>query len=297
MQKLIKILLVLSLAILSVYSFGSSAETVSQKKQAAPVTVESSTSTTTTTSTSADESDTLTKKLVPNDAKIEAIKTKVKTVYPQIIVDTVSMSPMKGWFEATAGNMVFYVSEDVHHMFVGELLDLTLLESERDLTENVRRKLREKLLSNLNIKDMIVYPVKEGQKKLASVTAFIDSDCGFCHKLHEEARKLADAGIELRYLAFPRAGVGSPTYTRMVSAWCSESRSEALNTLMKGEQIPAKECTNPIAEQFLLGQKLGIAGTPTLFLEDGTMIPGYMPADKLAEEAIKHVKPGSSNKK
>jgi thiol:disulfide interchange protein DsbC len=196
-----------------------------------------------------------------------------------------------------AGNTVFYLSEDMRHMFLGELLDLTLPESDRDLTEKVRRNIREKLLDNLNIKDMIVYPVKEGQKKQASVTAFIDADCGFCHKLHEEIQKLADAGIELRYLAFPRAGVGSPTYTHMVSAWCSENRNEALNILMKGGEIPAKECSNPVADQFLLGQKLGISGTPTLFLEDGSVIPGYMPADKLEEEAVKHVKPELVKKK
>jgi thiol:disulfide interchange protein DsbC len=263
MQKLIKIFLISSLAVLSVYSFGPSAET----------------------------------KSAPNDAKMDVIKTKLKAAYPQITIDSISVSPMKGWFEAIAGNTVLYVSEDTHHMFAGELLDLTLPEAERDLTENVRRGLRLKLLKNLNTKDTIVYPIKEGQPKRATVVAFIDSDCTYCHKLHEEAGKLADAGIELHYMAFPRAGVGSSTYNHMVSAWCSEDRNQAFNALMKGEDIPAKECSNPVADQFLLGQKLGVAGTPTLFLEDGSMIPGYMPADKLAEEAVKHAKPESGTNK
>lgn len=266
MRTRIKILLISSLVILGIYGFGLSAETVSQNKKAAS------------------------NGSMLNDAKIDAIKATIKAAYPQITLDSVSRSPVKGWFEIVAGNTVLYISEDTHHLFAGELLDITLPEAERDLTENVRRGLRLKLLKNLNTKDMIVYPVKEGQPKRATVIAFIDSDCTYCHKLHEEIGKLADAGIELQYMAFPRAGVGSPTYTHMVSAWCAENRNEAFNSLMKGEEIPAKECSNPVADQFLLGQKLGIAGTPTLFLEDGSAIPGYMPADKLAVEAVQHLK-------
>jgi thiol:disulfide interchange protein DsbC len=281
MQKLIKILLMSLLAILSTYSFQLSAETVSHKKQGSSASSDAS--------KSSDSGS--------NEAKITAVKAKVKSAYPQITLDSVRVSPVKGWFEATAGNAVLYVSEDANYLFAGELLDLNLPEEERGLTEKVRRGLRLEMLKKINTKDMVVYPVKKGTVKKTSVIAFIDSDCTFCHKLHEEHEKLADAGIELQYIAFPRAGVGSPTYTHMVSAWCAENRIEAFNTLMKGGEIPAKECSNPIADQFLLGQKLGIAGTPTLFFEDGSMVPGYLQADKLAEEALKHIKPSSSEKK
>ncbi len=278
MQKLINVLLISCLAILSSYSFQLSAETVLHKNSA-------SSDVATFSDAGSDE------------AKIHAIKAKVKSAYPQVTLDSVNLSPVSGWFEATAGNTVLYVSADANHLFAGELLDLNLPEEERDLTEKVRRGLRLAMLKNLNTKDMVVYPVKKAKAKKATVIAFVDVDCTFCHKLHEELGKLADAGIEVQYLSFPRAGVGSPTYTRMVSAWCTENRNQAFDTLMKGGEISAKECSNPVADQFLLGQKLGISGTPTLFFEDGSMVPGYLPADKLAEEAIKHLKPSVTQKK
>ncbi|MEY3182218.1 MAG: hypothetical protein RLZ35_203 [Pseudomonadota bacterium] len=285
MQKFIKIVLLSSLAALSVYSFGPSAETIVNKKK--PIAEKTSPTATagSETKTSVDKS----------DAKITAIKSKLKAAYPDVNLDFIQESPVKGWFQAGAGNTVLYISDDAHHMMVGELLDLNLAEPDRNITENLRRNFRLKLLNGLNVKDMIVYPVKADKKKQATVIAFIDSDCGYCHKLHEEKDKLAEAGIELHYLAFPRAGVGSETYKHMVSAWCAEDRGKTFDALMKKEEIAQKECTNPVADQFLLGQKIGLTGTPTLLFEDGTLIPGYMPADKLAEEAIKHVKKSSTS--
>jgi len=40
---------------------------------------------------------------------------------------------------------------------------------------------------------------------------------------------------------------------------------------------------NPVAEQYSLGQRLGVNGTPAIILEDGTVLPGYMPPAALAQ--------------
>jgi thiol:disulfide interchange protein DsbC len=36
------------------------------------------------------------------------------------------------------------------------------------------------------------------------------------------------------------------------------------------------------AQQYELGQDIGVTGTPAIVLEDGRMLPGYMPAAELA---------------
>jgi thiol:disulfide interchange protein DsbC len=41
------------------------------------------------------------------------------------------------------------------------------------------------------------------------------------------------------------------------------------------------DCKNPVAEQLEISKKIGVNGTPAIFLSDGTAIPGYVPADKL----------------
>ncbi len=44
-----------------------------------------------------------------------------------------------------------------------------------------------------------------------------------------------------------------------------------------------KKCDNPVKTQYELGQKIGVTGTPALITETGRLIPGYMPADRLAK--------------
>ncbi len=133
---------------------------------------------------------------------------------------------------------------------------------------------------------MIIYKPKEETK--AVITIFTDLDCSYCRKLHAEIPKLVDMGIEVRYLAFPRQGVGSPAYDTLVAIWCARDRSEAMTQAMHGQSPGIMTCANPVENHMRLGQKAGIAGTPTIIFADGTMSPGYSSASRLARDAIKH---------
>ena len=122
----------------------------------------------------------------------------------------------------------------------------------------------------------------------AVVTIFTDLDCAYCKKQHEETAAAVEQGIEIRYLAYPRRGKGSSTYNRMVSVWCSKDKAAALSEAMEGGSVAVKTCKHPIDSQYAYGRKLGIAGTPTIIFEDGTIYGGYLSADRLVREAIKH---------
>ena len=114
-----------------------------------------------------------------------------------------------------------------------------------------------------------------------TVTVFTDIDCGYCRKLHNEMNGYHDNGIRVRYMFFPRAGVGSDSYQKAVSVWCADDRNEAMTQAKQGRPLPEKQCENPVREELLLGRLLGVNGTPAIFLESGEMIPGYVPPDKL----------------
>jgi len=143
-----------------------------------------------------------------------------------------------------------------------------------------------KVLSEIKTSHMIIYKPKEETK--AVVTIFTDLECGYCRKLHEEVPKLNALGIEVRYLAFPRRGVGSTTYNRMVSIWCASNPKEALAKAMWGEMPASKTCSHSIDAQYQLGRKMGISGTPTLVFSDGTVWGGYETAERIARQAMKH---------
>jgi thiol:disulfide interchange protein DsbC len=113
------------------------------------------------------------------------------------------------------------------------------------------------------------------------ISVFTDVDCPYCSMLHKEVPKLNKAGVEVRYLMYPRAGAGSATFKKSVSAWCSEDQKKAIGIAKEGGIVVAKNCDNPVQEQYDLGQSLGVTGTPTLILEDGRVLPGYLPAEQL----------------
>jgi len=50
--------------------------------------------------------------------------------------------------------------------------------------------------------------------------------------------------------------------------------------------VPEAKCDDPVAEQYALGQSIGVQGTPAIVLADGQVIPGYQPAPQLAALAL-----------
>ena len=70
----------------------------------------------------------------------------------------------------------------------------------------------------------------------------------------------------------------------MISIWCSEDRNQALDNAFSDVTIATNtKCENPINENLGLAQRLSVAGTPTMFTEDGTVIPGYQPASQIVD--------------
>lgn len=127
---------------------------------------------------------------------------------------------------------------------------------------------------------MVVFPPTAGTK--AVVYAFTDVDCPYCRQLHADVEQLNGYGIEVRYLAYPRGGPGTPTYDKMVSVWCTSDRHGAITAAKLGESVATATCDSPVADHFALGRSFYIGGTPALFSELGEMLSGYLPPDEIA---------------
>ena len=150
-----------------------------------------------------------------------------------------------------------------------------------NLKEQALTTVRKDLLATIPLDEMIIFSPKAAVKGVINV--FTDVDCGYCRKLHKEVPELNAMGIEVRYLAFPRAGVGSASYQKIASAWCAENPQQALTALKNSKEIEQNVCAdNPVAKQYNLGQQMGVNGTPAIVLADGSLLPGYRPAADLA---------------
>lgn len=206
---------------------------------------------------------------------------KLKSLRPDIPIDAVKATPVPGIYALELrGGTVFYGTGDGRYLFAGDMYELG--DSELiNLAETTRVGKRKALMDAVAPEDMVIF-APDGETK-AVVSVFTDVDCSYCQKLHLEVPALNEMGIEVRYLAYPRAGVGSASYAKIVSAWCAKDPNTAITKLKARQEIPAATCTNPVAQQFDLGREIGVTGTPAIVTEDGRLVPGYMPAAELAK--------------
>jgi len=114
---------------------------------------------------------------------------------------------------------------------------------------------------------------------------YSDYECPFCKRFHRQVPQLQKAGVSVHYLPFPRGMDKGPGYKNMLSVWCSEDRNKAMNVAMgtgKGT-LKAGDCgaDKVLRAGFDLGRRIGVQGTPTSYLSDGSLIRGYVPAEKL----------------
>ncbi|WP_241146689.1 DsbC family protein [Amnimonas aquatica] len=214
------------------------------------------------------------------------IRASLQQAVPQAKVQAVRETPMPGVYEVELPTGMVYASADGRFVIQGELLQLDGKQV-TNLTEKASASKRVAVMKTIKRQDEIVFPAR-GKAK-AVLTVFTDIDCGYCRKLHQEVPELNRLGVEVRYLAYPRdlprAGATGGTGGRMGQIWCNANREQALTLAKQGKSFPAarKNCTAPIAEQFALGQRMGVTGTPAVFNEQGEQLGGYMPAAKLAQ--------------
>jgi thiol:disulfide interchange protein DsbC len=185
--------------------------------------------------------------------------------------DAVADSVIPGLFQAIYGPDVIYISRDGRYVLQGDVIST---DTRQNLTEKIRSAARLKLIDAVDPKTMIVFAPKEVKH---TVTVFTDVDCAFCRKLHSQIADYNKYGIAIRYLAFPRTGVNTPSYYKAVTVWCSDDRRAALTKAKLGEVLPRKTCDNPVREHMALADQLGVDATPTLILEDVSLVSGYIP--------------------
>lgn len=209
-----------------------------------------------------------------------AIRNSLKQAIPDAEITSVKTTPFSGLYEIKAkGYGSAYMSADGRYMLQGELIEINGSKLV-NITEQGMAAERKEALAAVNLKDEIIFPAVGKTKGIAYV--FTDVDCGYCRKLHNDVPQMNQLGIEIRYLAFPRAGYPSPMAKQMEAIWCNANPREALTLAKQGQAVTGPECAAPVKAQYELGQVLGVRGTPAIFLENGTQVGGYLPPKDLA---------------
>ena len=209
------------------------------------------------------------------DPQEDMLRAAVAKLAPGVHVDAITEAAVPGLYEVQAGATVWYITDDGRFLIDGDIYDV---DKHVNLSALKRQAGTAKAIEAMGEENMIVF---SPDKPDYTVSVFTDVECGYCRKLHREINQYMDAGIKIRYLSFPRAGKNSSAYNKAVSAWCAKDQKAALTRAKNGQPIESLHCDNPIDEQMALGESMGINGTPTMVLESGEILPGYVPAKKL----------------
>ncbi|MCY4245738.1 MAG: DsbC family protein [Gammaproteobacteria bacterium] len=206
------------------------------------------------------------------------LREKLEEILP-LTVRSLRATGIPGVYLLSSDSGMFHIYDSGGQIMIGEMFDkgsgASLLAAARGREVAAR-------LGAVPAGDMIVFGPKNARRY---VTVFTDIDCGYCRLLHQEMDALGRGGLQVRYLAFPRTGIGSESYDKAVSVWCAADRNRAMTEAKTGRPPPRRACDNPVADQFRLGQDLGVRGTPAVYLDDGTMLGGYLPAAELLRRA------------
>ena len=207
----------------------------------------------------------------------KAVTNSLQQLVPGLSPSSVRLAPISGLYEVAYGPELFYISKDGRYVFRGDILEPA---TQRNITEEKRSAARARVINDLGEDTMVVFAPA---KTKYTVNVFTDIDCPYCRKFHQEIPELNKGGIKVRYLAFPRTGQGSRGYEKAVSVWCSRNRVEAMDEAKAGMEMPRASCDNPIEKHSLAGRLVGVTGTPSIVLEDGQIVPGYVPAKRLVQ--------------
>lgn len=203
------------------------------------------------------------------------VEEKIRGLAPNANSIAISETPIEGILMVQLGGDIVYATADGKFLIQGRVVNL---ETREDLTETAKAEVRQELLGGIDTAKQITFAPENPEYEL---TVFTDIDCGYCRKLHAQVEEYNENGISIHYMAFPRAGIGSKSYDKAVSVWCAEDQQDAMTQAKMGSDPDPLQCENPIAEQYQLGMALGVTGTPALLTANGTLIPGYMPPEKL----------------
>ena len=204
--------------------------------------------------------------ILPPDAQIEKIE---KSAFPDIY--KVYYGDIQPLYVSKNGKYFLY--GDMFEVKSSEIINLTALDI---------KKQRISLMQEIKEDELISFSSND---ETYSVTVFTDVDCGYCRKLHDEIKAYNKLGISINYAAFPRSGIGTEAFTKMVGAWCSTNPKKSITSLKDGKKLDLNFCdSQPVAKHYAIGKKIGITGTPAIVSADGELFPGYYSPQDLLDK-------------
>ncbi len=194
---------------------------------------------------------------------------------------SVQAAPVKGLWEVAVDykgrRFLIYVDFAKKYISPGPFIDYAAgKDITRERAEEINKG-RKVDITNLPLDNALVVGKADAPIK---VIVFTDPACGYCARLHKEAKavvaKRPDIAFSLKVFALI-----SPDPETAKSIVCAKSLS-MLEDAYERKPVPKRECaTKELDENMRFVQANGIDAAPAVIFPDGSLHSGYMPADEL----------------
>lgn len=205
-------------------------------------------------------------------ANVDTVRSHLLKNAPDVKIENLKPTEMKGIYSGTLNGQVVYVNEDAQHILAGSMLRL---KDQKNLTKDLVIQQNTIDWKQLPLKDAIKIVKGNGQRQLA---IFTDPNCPYCKKLEEELKQLNNVTLYIFVTAFKSQSVAPSK-----QIFCESNPAQAWNNLITKGIAPQgeKSCANPIQRNLELAQKLKVTGTPTIIFSNGFKVSGAYPANEI----------------
>jgi thiol:disulfide interchange protein DsbC len=204
----------------------------------------------------------------------------IKKVVPNATVKNVKMSPVKGVWQ-----IEFEAGEGKRGAFGLDFSKKYLVQfaSVEDVIKQQKPQPPRKVdVSKIPLDDAITLGAATAKNK---VIVFTDPDCPFCRQLHAIMKQVVAKRSDVTFaLIMNPLPMHKDSPKKAQTILCTKSLS-ILDDAFEGKTVPepAATCTADAVERSqALAKSLEFNGTPTLVRDDGLVLSGFLPDEKLS---------------
>jgi len=187
-------------------------------------------------------------------------ETLMKT-FPNMKLDGFRESPLKGLYEITAGEQVFYFSPE-GYLFFGEIWT----KDGKNLTAEMREKVVAERINTLPLEKAL--KIGNGPKK---VIEFTDPDCPYCRKVDNFLSKRTDVTRYVYFVPLRRIHPDAEKKARYILSQSDKDKAfrDVFEGVLDGKPISIADGAQEqqLEEMEKIATGLGVRGTPALWIE------------------------------
>ena len=205
-------------------------------------------------------------------ANVDTVKTNLTKQHPNLKIENIQATEMKGIYSGSMDGQVVYVGEDTQHILIGSMFRLS---DQKNLTKDLMLKQNSIDWKKLPLQDADKTVRGNGKRQIA---VFSDPNCPYCKQLETELTKLND--VTIYTFIYP---IKTQSIAVSKQVFCEKDPALAWSNLIaKGIQPSSKKtCANPIERNLSLGKSLALNGTPAIIFSNGFKVMGAYPAQEI----------------